>query len=237
MALYRNDGEMNFVDSSYASGIAPATSPYVGWGDGFFDFDNDGWLDFFMVNGHVYPQVDIIDIRSKYREPKLLFLNQHNGTFRNISNLVGPAVQIPQVSRGTAFGDLFNDGHIEVVVENLKGQPMILRPEGGPANHWVSFELQGTKSNRLALNARVEIKTGNCKQLGEVLSGGSYLSQNDLRVHFGLGGARNIDSVEIRWPSRTVDTLKNLQADRFYRVIEGQGIVPVESDAVKSATK
>jgi hypothetical protein len=228
MVLYRNDGDMNFTDSSYASGIAPSTTPYVGWGDGFFDFDNDGWLDFFMVNGHVYPQVDSIDIRSKYREPKLLFLNQHNGTFKNISNQVGPAIQIPQVSRGVAFGDLFNDGRIEIVVENLKGQPMILRPQGGPENHWISFELQGTKSNRLGLNARIKITSGNQAQTGEVLSSGSYLSQNDLRIHFGLASATKVDSVEIRWPSGTIDNLKDLPADKIYSVIEGKGLVSAE---------
>jgi len=228
MALYRNDGDMSFTDSSYASGIAPGTIPYVGWGDGFFDFDNDGWLDFFMVNGHVYPQVDSIDIRPKYREPKLLFLNQHDGTFKNISNLAGPAIQVPQVSRGAAFGDLFNDGRIEVAVENLKGPPMILRPQDGPENHWISFELQGTKSNRLALNARVKITDGSLVQMGEVLSSGSYLSQNDLRIHFGLAAATKVDSIEIYWPSGTVDNLKDLSADKFYSVLEGKGIVPAE---------
>ena len=228
MVLYRNDGDMNFTDFSYASGMAPITTPYVGWGDGFFDFDNDGWLDLFMVNGHVYPQVDSIDIRSKYREPKLLFLNQHNGTFKNISSLAGTAIQIPQVSRGTAFGDLFNDGHIDIVVENLKGQPMILHPQGGPNNHWISFELQGTKSNRLALNARIRITSEGQGQTGEVLSSGSYLSQNDLRIHFGLASATKVDSVEIRWPSGTVDSLKDLPADKFYNVIEGKGLVSAE---------
>jgi hypothetical protein len=228
MVLYRNDGDMSFTDTSYSSGIAAPTAPYVGWGDGFFDFENDGWLDLFLVNGHVYPQVDTLDTRSKYREPKQLFLNQHNGTFKNISNLVGPAIQIPQVSRGVAFGDLFNDGRIDIVVENLKGQPMILRPEGAPQNHWISFELQGTKSNRLALNARVKIKDGNMTQMADVLSGGSYLSQNDLRVHFGLASARKVDSVEILWSSGTVDNLKDLSADKFYSVLEGKGIVSRE---------
>jgi hypothetical protein len=142
------------------------TTPYGGWGDGFFDLDNDGWPDFFMVNGHVYPQVDGININVKYREPKLLFLNQENGTFRNISKLAGPAIQIPQVSRGVAFGDLLNDGRIDIVIENLEGLPMVLRPQGGPANHWISFELEGTKANRLALNARVKVRAGNLVQTG-----------------------------------------------------------------------
>jgi hypothetical protein len=225
MTLFRNDGNMNFTDCSYSSGIAPVTTPYVGWGDGFFDFDNDGWPDFFMVNGHVYPQVDGININVKYREPKLLFLNQQNGTFRNISKLVGPVIQIPQVSRGVAFGDLFNDGRIDIVIENLEGLPMVLRPQGGPANHWVSFELEGTKANRLALNARIKVRAANWVQTGQVLSGGSYISQNDLRVHFGLGNLERVDSVEILWSAGNVETLNNLVADHFYKVKEGKGIV------------
>jgi enediyne biosynthesis protein E4 len=224
MALYRNDGDMTFSDSSYASGIAPATTPYVGWGDGFFDFDNDGWPDFFMVNGHVYPQVDGINIDVKYREPKLLFLNQRNGTFQNISKLVGAAIQIPQVSRGAAFGDLFNDGRVDIVIENLEGQPMILRPQGGPTNHWISFELEGTKSNRLALNARVKITAGDLVQNGQVLSGGSYLSQSDSRIHFGLGRHEQVDRAEVRWPGGNAELLTNLAADHFYKVKEGKGV-------------
>ncbi len=228
-ALFRNDGEMNFSDVSFASRIAPSTIPYVGWGDAFFDFLNDGWLDLFLVNGHVYPQVDTIEGGSKYREPKLLFLNQGNGTFKDISKLVGPAIQLPQVSRGVATGDLFNDGRIDIVVENLEGGPMILRPQGGPSNHWISFELEGTKSNRLALNARVKVMAGDLVQTGEPLSGGSYLSQNDLRIHFGLGSRERVDKVEILWPTGKTEILTDLAADRFYNVKEGQGIVPAES--------
>jgi hypothetical protein len=225
MALYRNDGDMSFTDVSYPSRIAPATTPYVGWGDGFFDFDNDGWADFFMANGHVYPQVDGADIGVKYREPSLLFLNQHDGTFKNISALVGPAIQTPQVSRGVAFGDLFNDGRIDIVIENLQGQPTILRPQGGPQNHWISFALEGTRSNRLALNARVKITTGTVIQTDEVRSGGSYLSQNDLRIHFGLGDFKSVSKVEITWPAGQVQLFSNLAADHFYSVKEGESPV------------
>jgi len=221
-ALFRNDGKMNFSDVSYASGIAPATTPYVGWGDAFFDFDNDGWPDLFLVNGHVYPQVDSIDITAKYREPGLLFLNQRNGTFKNISKLVGPAIQTPQVSRGVAIGDLFNDGRLDIVIENLEGGPMILRSQGGPANHWISFALEGTKSNRLALNARVKATAGDLVQTGEVLSGGSYLSQNDLRVHFGLGSREHVDKVEILWPDGKTEVRTNLAADHFYTTKEDE---------------
>jgi hypothetical protein len=232
-ALFRNDGGISFTDVSFQAGIATATIPYVGWGTAFFDFDNDGWPDLFMVNGHVYPQVDTLDVGARYREPKLLFLNRHDGTFRNISESVGPAIQIPQVSRGAAFGDLFNDGHVDIVVENLDGKPMILRHEGGRDqggnhNHWIGFELAGTKSNRLALNARVKAVAGDLVQVDEVRSGGSYLSQNDLRIHFGLGSHDRLDRIEIRWPSGDTETIDNLAADRFYAVKEGEGVVPRE---------
>jgi hypothetical protein len=225
-ALFRNDGALSFTDVSDKSGIARPSSPYVGWGDAFLDVDNDGWADLIMVNGHVYPQVDTRDIGTRYREPKLLFLNQHDGTFRDISRLAGAAIQVPQVSRGLAVGDLFNDGHLEVVIENLEGEPMILRVESESRNHWISFELEGTKTNRLALNARLKATSGDLVQEGEILSGGSYLSQNDLRIHFGLGNHEKVDKLEIFWPSGKIETLTNLAADRFYNVREGEGVVP-----------
>jgi enediyne biosynthesis protein E4 len=224
-ALYRNDGDMNFVDTSIASGIARGTQGYVGWGDAFVDFSNDGWLDFFLVNGHVYPQVDTLPRATRYREPKFLFLNQRDGTFANVSRRVGVALQVEQVSRGVAVGDLFNDGKMDVVVENLVGPPTILRPEGGPANHWITFQLEGVKCNRLGLNARVRVIAGDLTQLGEVLSGGSYLSQPDLRVHFGLGSHERVDRAEILWPNGTKETITSLSPDRFYVVREGQGVV------------
>jgi hypothetical protein len=224
-ALYRNDGNLSFTEVSAPSGIAAGTSGYVGWGDAFVDFSNDGWPDIFVVNGHVYPQVDSHPGGVRYREPKLLFLNQRKGEFKNISNRVGPAIQVPQVSRGMAIGDLFNDGRLEAVVENLTGEPMILRPEGGPPNHWISFALQGTRSNPLALNARIQATAGSLVQTGEVFSGGSYLSQNDLRIHFGLAGYSVLDQAKIFWPDGKVEILHNLRADRFYTVREGSGVV------------
>ena len=224
-ALYRNEGGMNFADVSIASGIARGTQGYVGWGDAFVDFANSGWEDFFLTNGHVYPQVDNAHRATRYLEPKLLFLNQRDGMFRNISRQVGEALQVEQVSRGLAIGDLFNDGRMEAVVENLVGQPMILRPEGGPQNHWISLQLEGVKSNRLALNARVRATAGDLVQLGEVLSGGSYLSQHDLRIHFGLGSHERLDRAEVLWPDGKKETLTNLSADRFYVVREGDGVI------------
>jgi enediyne biosynthesis protein E4 len=225
-ALFRNDGALSFTDVSYESGIGHSSTPYVGWGDAFFDLDNDGWPDLILANGHVYPQVDTKDIGTKFREPKLLYLNQRDGTFRDISKLAGPAVQTPQVSRGLAVGDLFNDGHLEIVIENLEGEPMILQPQGGPRNHWISLALEGTKTNRLAFNTQVRASAGDLVQKDEVLSGGSYLSQNDLRIHFGLANHEKVDKLEIFWPSGRIETLTNLAADRVYSVKEGEGIVP-----------
>jgi len=226
--LFHNDGDLNFTDASYTAGIAPPTRKYVGWGNAFVDLSNSGWTDYFMVNGHVYPQVDSAGSGIQYREPKLLFLNLRDGTFRDISKEVGPAIQIPQVSRGLAVGDLFNDGRLELVVENLQGLPMILRPEGGPINHWISLNLVGTKSNRLALNARIRVTAGDLVQVEEVRSGGSYLSQHDLRLHFGLGQHDRTDSIEIFWPSGATEKLTQVTADRFYTVTEGKGITDTQ---------
>jgi hypothetical protein len=227
-SLFRNDGKKGFQDVSYQSGVGLPSVPYVKWGDAFVDLDNDGWLDLITVNGHVYPQVDTLASGARYREPKVLQLNQKDGTFCDASDQAGPAIQEPRVSRGLAVADLFNDGSMDVVVEDLVGSPMILRNHGIPGRHWVSFELAGTKSNRMALNARIKIVAGGMTQTDEIHSGGSYLSQNDVRVHFGLGAAKKIDGVEIHWPSGKVESLGELAVDQYYSVLEGQGIVPAE---------
>jgi len=224
-SLFRNDGNMTFTDAAYAAHVGQVTVPYMGWGTGCVDFDNDGWADLFVANGHVYPQVDALAAGQKYRQRKLVFLNQRDGTFADVSDGVGPAVAIPQPSRGAAFGDLDNNGRIDVVVENIDGSPMILRDEGSNANHWITFQLVGTRSNRLALGAKVRVIAGAVSQIDEVRSGGSYLSQNDLRPHFGLGSADKVDRVEIRWPSGGTQVLQGLAADRIYVVKEGEGIV------------
>jgi hypothetical protein len=155
-------------------------------------------------------------------------LNQKDGNFCDASSLAGTALEEKRVSRGLAVGDLFNDGNMDVVVEDLESSPMVLRNRGVPGRHWVSLELAGTKSNRMAIGARVKVVAGGMTQTDEVRSGGSYLSQSDFRLHFGLGAAEKVDSVEIRWPSGKVDTIKNLAADRFYALLEGEGIVPAE---------
>ncbi|MGD0368114.1 MAG: CRTAC1 family protein [Acidobacteriaceae bacterium] len=223
--LYRNQGNWDFDEVSYPSGVALPSLPWVKWGTAFVDLTNDGWLDLITVAGHVYPQVDQLPSGGGYRQPKLLQMNQKDGTFCDASDQAGEALKERRVSRGLAVGDLFNDGNMDVVIEDLDGKPMILRNHGVPGNHWVSFELDGTKSNRLALNARIRIVAGGMTQTDEIHSGGSYLSQNDLRVHFGLGSATKIDKVEIHWPSGLVENLTNLAADQHYNVLEGKGIV------------
>jgi len=226
--LFRNDGNWNFTDVSYKSGVAVPSLPFVKWGTAFVDLDNDGWLDLITVTGHVYPQVDTLPSGARYKEPKLLQMNQKDGTFCDAGTQAGPALLEPRVSRGLAVGDLFNDGNMDVVINDLDGAPMILRNHGIEGRHWVSFELAGTKSNRLAIGARLKIVAGGMTQTEQIHSGGSYLSQNDLRVHFGLDKATKIDSLEIIWPSGKVETLKDLEVDKFYNVLEGQGIVPPE---------
>jgi hypothetical protein len=233
MALYRNDGGMNFTDVSHSAGVAHATEPYVGWGDAFLDLNNSGWLDLVLINGHVYPQVDNAKLGIHYREPKLVFLNAHDGTFREATEKVGDALVIPQVGRGLAVGDLFNRGALDLVVENLTGSPQVLSSRPNPSHHWINVELEGAPRNRLALNARVRVTANGLTQLGEVRSGGSYLSQNDLRLHFGLGTAKDIDTLEVLWPGGTTQVFHGVAADHFYKLKQGGGLTPVNSTAKK----
>jgi len=234
--LYRNEGDWDFKEVSYAAGVALPSLPFVKWGTAFVDLDNDGWLDLMAVNGHVYPQVDSLPSGAGYREPKVLQLNQKDGTFCDASDQAGKAMTEKRVSRGLAVGDLFNDGNMDAVVGDIDGAPMLLRNHGVPGRHFVSFELTGTKSNRLALNARITLNAGGMTQTDEVHSGGSYLSQNDLRLHFGLGTATKIDKVEIHWPSGKTEVLTNLAADQYYSVVEGQGVVPADQARPKPAS-
>jgi hypothetical protein len=233
--LYKNEGNWNFDEVSYPAGVALPSLPWVKWGTALVDLDNDGWLDLIAVTGHVYPQVDQLPSSGGYRQPAVVEMNQKDGTFCDASSEAGSAVMQRRVSRGLAVGDLFNDGNMDIVVEDLDGKPMILRNPGLPHRHWVSFELSGTKSNRLALNARIKIVADGVTQTSEIHSGGSYLSQNDLRVHFGLGNATKIDKLEIHWPSGLVEQLTSLPADHFYSVLEGKGIVDPPSPIKRAA--
>lgn len=230
-SLYRNDGDFTFSEISDQARIGTITVPYMGWGTGCVDFDNDGWDDLFVVNGHVYPQVDSLTNGAKYRQHKLVLQNQQDGTFKDATLSAGSAVLLPQASRGAAFGDLDNDGWVDVVVENIDGKPLVLRNDSGHNSHWISVQLIGTKSNRLAIGAKVTARAGSLVQMDEVRSGGSYLSQNDLRIHFGLGSLASVDQLEIQWPSGSKETIRTLAADRFYVVKEGAGVVSSSAPA------
>jgi hypothetical protein len=224
--LFENDGKGNFTDVSYDAGIAAPTMPFVGFGDGFIDYDNDGWKDLLIVNGHVYPQADQHpDWGMSYAQRPLLFRNLRNGKFRLVPAAEGTGLARVSVSRGAAFGDLFNDGKIDVVVNTVDGVPVLLRNVSPDHNHWVELKLiGGPKSPRDAVGATVYLTAGGIRQRGDVLSGGSYLSSNDMRVHFGVGDATRVDSVEIHWPSGAVEKLSLPAVDRIFTVEENKGI-------------
>jgi enediyne biosynthesis protein E4 len=227
-SLYRNDDKLNFSEVSNAAKISAVTVPFMGWGTGCVDLDNDSWDDLFVVNGHVYPQVDSLQAGGKYRQRKLVFRNLRDGSFADVSSQAGSAVAVLQTSRGAAFGDLDNDGRIDVVVENIDGAPMVLRNVTAGNDHWITLELIGTKSNRLAIGAKVTAVAGGLAQIDEVRSGASYLSQSDMRIHFGLGAAKSVDQLQIRWPSGVTEIVRNLAGDRIYTVKEGAGVVSPE---------
>lgn len=218
--LFHNDGKGTFNDVDLDAGLSERTH-YVGWGCGFFDPDNDGWLDIFYCNGHVYPELDRIHADTAFREPCVLYRNQRNGHFEDVSTLAGSALSRPATGRGCAFGDFNNDGCNDVVINNQGGRPSLLRVETHNGHSWLNVRLVGTKSNRSAIGARVRCVAGTLAQVAEVQSGGSYLSQNDLRLHFGLGDATAVDLLEISWPSGAVDKLHALPANQFLRVEEG----------------
>jgi len=222
--LYHNQRTSVFEDVAMESRLGQPSLPYLGWGTTFFDMDNDGWLDLFVACGHVYPQMDNVRGSAAYAEPMLLHRNLRNGTFEEVSKAAGLADMPLQSRRGAAFGDIANDGNIDIVVLNVGQPPSLLLNTNKSPNHRVLFRLVGTKSNRAAIGARVTIHTGAMMQFDEVRGGGSYLSQNDLRLHFGLGSATTIGSVEVRWPSGKVEVLKNVAPDKIYTLVEGQGI-------------
>jgi len=225
--VFENDGSGTFEDRSDRTGLGPPTVPFVGFGDGFLDFDNDGWQDLLVVNGHVYPEVDKHpDWGMTYAQRPLLFRNQRNGKFEVVPAVEGTGLAEVSVGRGAAFGDLFNDGKIDVVINNLDGAPSLLRNVNPDHHHWVSLQLIGAGSSpRDAVGATVYLTAGGMRQRGDVLSGGSYLSSNDMRVHFGLGDSLEEGSAEIHWPSGKKETLKLPAMDRIYTVMEGKGIL------------
>ncbi len=241
-ALWRNMGANGFEDVSWASGIGRPSYQDVCWGTSFFDMDNDGWLDLLIACGHVYPQMDSLENSPHYSQPIFLERNNRDGTFDEVSKEAGIADMPLKSRRGAAFGDIFNRGNIDVVLLNVGEPPSLLVNTNSDGNHRVLFKLIGTKSNRAAIGARVTVHVGGVRQIGEVRGGGSYLSQNDLRLHFGLGKAAKMESVEIRWPSGKVETLANVAADAIYTIAEGSGIrdskaLPAVSPAGASSKK
>ena len=220
-ALYKNMGSQGFNDIIASSHMANPTYPYIKWGTGFVDFANEGWPDIFVASGHVYPQIEQIPGEPGYREPLQLFYNNRDGTFDDITVLSGLDKLPLKSRRGTAFGDLNNDGKMDVLILNVGEPPTLLINKTATTNHAVMFRLIGTKSNRAAIGARVTVKSGDITQLDEVRSGASYLSQNDLRLHFGLGPNTTIKSIQISWPSGHKDELSNLPADFIYTIVEG----------------
>lgn len=218
--LYRNTGEGNFDDVTLDAGMGQNTR-YVGWGTGFFDFNNDGWKDLTLVNGHAFPEVDRLGIDIHYKDRAILYQNLENGKFRDVSEHAGPGVLERHSSRGLAWGDMDNDGSIEIAINNQNEAPSLLKLGTNPPGHWVLLQLVGTRSNRSGIGARVKLMAGGHAQFGEVRSGGSYLSQNDLRLHFGLGAASQIDEIEIKWPSGIKQVVKDVADDRVVVIREG----------------
>ena len=268
--LYRNNGNGTFDDVTYAAGMGLNTK-YLGWGTMFFDFDNDGWPDLLLVNGHVYPEVDSQHLGSTFQEPRILYHNNGNGTFTDISAAAGPGITTPASSRGLAIGDLWNTGQLSAVISNMNAAPSLLVNNVRNGNHWIAFHLVGTSyahaqqsssiaiprtvastsrtsadvahaagplpesfasstsstpfaSSRDAIGARITMRAGSRVFVDEVRSGSSYDSNNDMRVHFGLGSLTKLDSIEIRWPSGLVERFDNLVVDKIHTLREGSGI-------------
>jgi hypothetical protein len=232
-SLYRNLGGSTFEDATFAAGLGRHTQ-FLGWGCGFFDMDNDGWPDILICNGHVYPEVEQLKTEAGYAQQKLLYKNLRNGRFDDVSMQGGPGITVPVASRGCAFGDFDNDGDIDVVVNTVNDFPQLLRCDSSTQNNWLKVRTIGTKSNRSGIGARLRCVTRPVdeakphQQIDEVRSGGSYISQNDLRVHFGIGKAEKVDVLEIHWPSGQVDTLKDIKTNQLIFVKEGTGIVRAE---------
>ena len=220
--LYKNVGNMFFIDSTVRAGLGEISLYHLGWGTSLSDLDNDGFPDIFVANGHVYPQVDSLNVGQKYFQRKELYRNLGNGKFEEIAHTSSDLL-IGKSSRGSAVADFDNDGDLDILVVNMNDRPSFYRNDGGNQNHWIGFRLEGTRSNRSAIGARVEIEAGGRKQISYVLSGGSYLSQDDLRIHFGLGATTRVDRVRIRWPNGNSEERGPVEADRVITIREGTG--------------
>ena len=220
--VWHNDGKGFFDEVSDGAGITVPNRNVLSFGGGFFDYDNDGWLDLFIANGHVYEEVERVSPDSRYKQINSLFHSERNGKFIEVGKESGNGFSTPYAGRGAAFADFDNDGNVDVVVANAGDPPLLLRNNGRAGNHFVNFRLIGTKSNRDGMGARIKLHAGEITQIREIAGGGSYLSQSDLRENFGLGGSYRVDSVEIAWPSGLKQTFFDLEADKFYVVQEGK---------------
>ena len=227
-ALYHDDGDASFTEVGTQSGITEAAVPFVGWGDGFIDYDNDGWKDIMMINGHVYPQVDAHDWGTTFKERPLLFRNLRNGKFAYVPPVKGSGLATLTSGRGAAFGDLFNNGKIDVVINPIDGPPVLLKNVDPNHHRWVELKLVGgPKSPRDAVGATVYLTADGMRQREDVMSGGSYISSNDQRPHFGLGDATDAGTAEIHWPDGAKETVKLPAEDRIFTITEGKGITGV----------
>jgi hypothetical protein len=223
--LYHNNGDGTFTDLSFDSGIG-INNNYVAWGCGFIDYDNDGWPDIVQVNGHVYPEIDNYNFGESFKNPRLVYHNLGNGRFKDVSAQMGPGITARYSSRGAAFGDYLNDGCMDVLILNMNEKPSLLKNIGGNRQNWIKLKLVGTKCNRTAIGTRVWIATGKHRQVNEVASGSSVMSQNDLRLHFGLGKAETVDLIEVKWPTtQKIDRFTQVKANQIITIREGQGIV------------
>jgi hypothetical protein len=223
-ALYHNSGDGSFTSTIFDAGLGLNTA-YLGWGAMFFDVDNDSWPDIVIVNGHVYPEVDLDHLGATYREPRLLYWNQGNGKFKDVSKQSGPGSTEPMSSRGLTIADFWNEGRISAVVNNMDDQPSLLVNLAANPNHWLGISLEGTRSNRDGIGARVTVVAGTHRWMQELRSGSSYLSSSDLRLHFGLGALASYDRIEVVWPSGLMEQFAGGSADKFVSLIEGKGSV------------
>jgi enediyne biosynthesis protein E4 len=223
--LYHNNGDGTFTDNSFASGVGVNTQ-YVAWGCGFVDYDNDGWPDIIQVNGHVYPEIDEHHLGQTFKNPRIVYRNLRDGRFKDVSAEMGPGISERYSSRGAAFGDYDNDGDVDALVLNMNDLPSLLRNDGGNKKNWIKFKLVGTQCNRTAIGARVRVVVGKHSQINEVASGGSVMSQSDLRLHFGLGEAEEVDLVEVKWPTtQKIEKFTRVRANQIVTLREGEGII------------
>jgi hypothetical protein len=229
-SLYRNLGDGGFDDATVSGGLGVNTR-YLGWGTGFVDFDLDSWPDIFIVNGHVYPEADRVGGRYSYDQQKLLYRNLGNGRFEDVSARAGSGVTAKKPSRGAAFGDLFNSGRLDVVVNNMNDRPSLLHDCAPATGHSLVVQLIGTRSNRSAVGSRITVHLAGRRLIDEVRSGGSFCSHNDLRVHVGLGARTRVDRVEVAWPSGAHETIEGVDADQLVVIREGSGVVRREAFA------